>query len=169
MKVSVQKRTLFAAQPFSILVVDDFPSMVKMIRHLLQELGYTNTYGANDGDEALQTVRRCNYDLVISDLGMPKMDGMTLLREIRADMKTRDLPFIMLTATNEHSRVAEAKLAGVTDYIVKPFTMATLKAKMATTFGRPSQKPSDGGERRVDRAWPRRIGFAPFPVEPITS
>ena len=90
----------------------------------------------SDGSDALEMLHRIHYHLVISDLHMQRMDGMTLLGEIRADLALKDLPFIMVTGTNDIERVMEAKRAGVTDYIVKPFTLATLKDKMTSTLGR---------------------------------
>jgi len=124
---------------FSILVVDDYAKMVTMIRRMLLQLGFANSFGAHDGRDALNMVLRGHIHLVISDLYMQKMDGMTLLSEIRADPVLKDIPFIMVTAANDLDRVVEAKHAGVTDYIVKPFSLATLKAKLNSTLGRVSE------------------------------
>jgi two-component system chemotaxis response regulator CheY len=120
----------------AILVVDDYHAMVTTTRRMLQQIGFPNVSEAGNGLAALEALRRARYELVISDLRMEKMDGLTLLTEIRADPDLRHLPFIMLTASNELDRVAAAKNAGVTDYIVKPFSVATLKAKMTAAIAR---------------------------------
>lgn len=120
----------------SILVVDDYAAMVKLIRLALQEQGYTHIVGVNDGVSAMNALRRGNYHLVISDLGMPKVDGIELLRTIRSDLKLKHLPFIMVTASSELDRIAAAKQAGVTDYIIKPFEVETLKAKVAAALSK---------------------------------
>jgi two-component system chemotaxis response regulator CheY len=129
-------QTQLSPSRFSVLVVDDFPTMVKMIRLMLLEMGFTNVLGVNDGNDALRTLRRAHYHLVISDLRMKEMDGLTLLREIRADARLKDVPFIMVTAVNDVELVAQAGLAGTTGYIVKPFTSETLKAKVEAALGR---------------------------------
>ena len=119
-----------------ILVVDDYLAMVTTTRRMLQTLGFVNVAAANDGVSALAALRSMPYQLVISDLRMEGMDGLTLLIEVRADPALRDIPFIMLTASGEIDYVAAAKRAGVTDYIIKPFSVATLKAKLNAVLSR---------------------------------
>lgn len=120
----------------AILVVDDYHAMVTTTRRMLQQLNFVNVREASDGSAALDLLRAANYDLVISDLRMEKMDGLTLLAHVRADPLLQRLPFIMLTAAADIDHVAAAKKAGVTDYIVKPFSLATLRAKMSATLAR---------------------------------
>jgi two-component system chemotaxis response regulator CheY len=122
---------------FPILVVDDYPKMATMIRRMPLQLGFANSYEAHDGSDALEMRHRGHYHLVISDRHMQRMDGMALLGEIRAAPMLKDMPFIMVTGANDLDQVMEAKRAGVTDYIVKPFTMATPKEKLSHTLGRP--------------------------------
>jgi two-component system chemotaxis response regulator CheY len=119
-----------------ILVVDDYLAMVTTTRRMLQTLGFDNVTAASDGVDALAALRSMPYQLVISDLRMEKMDGLALLLEVRADPALRDIPFIMVTASGEIDYVAAAKRAGVTDYIVKPFSVATLKAKLTAVLSR---------------------------------
>ena len=128
-----------AADPQSaILVVDDYHAMVLTIHHMLRQLGFHNLFEANDGNQAWQTLCARPFHLVISDLRMRDVNGLELLRRVRAHETMRALPFIMVTAAGERDHVLEAKEAGVTDYIVKPFTIATLKAKLATALGDPA-------------------------------
>jgi len=122
-------------QHFPILVVDDYHAMVRTIHHMLRQLGFTYLFEANDGHVAWRCLNSRPYRLVISDLNMRAMGGMELLRLVRNDEKLKTLPFIMVTAEGERDRVVEAMAAGVTDYIVKPFTIATLKTKLASAIG----------------------------------
>jgi two-component system, chemotaxis family, chemotaxis protein CheY len=125
----------FEKRDAAILVVDDYHAMVLTIHHMLRQLGFGNLFEANDGREAWEYLRSRPYRLVISDLKMRNMDGIELLRLVRADETMQTMPFIMVTAAGERDRVIEARAAGVTDYIVKPFTVATLKAKLAGALG----------------------------------
>jgi len=118
-----------------ILVVDDYPAMITMIRRMLQSLGFVNVTAATDGGDAITKLKAARFRLVISDLRMDKVDGLELLRQIRADGVLRKLPFIMVTASSDRDLVIEAKSAGVTDYIVKPFNSATLQTKLAKALG----------------------------------
>jgi two-component system chemotaxis response regulator CheY len=118
-----------------ILIVDDYKTMLRIIRNLLKQLGFTNVDEATDGSAALQKLRDKEYSLVISDWNMEPMSGMQLLTEVRADTKLKDLPFIMITAESKTENVIAAKQAGVSNYIVKPFNAATLKTKLATVLG----------------------------------
>ncbi len=118
-----------------ILIVDDYKTMLRIIRNLLKQLGFTNVDEATDGSAALQKLRDKEYSLVISDWNMEPMSGMQLLTEVRADMKLKELPFIMITAESKTENVIAAKEAGVSNYIVKPFNAATLKTKLAAVLG----------------------------------
>ena len=118
-----------------ILIVDDYKTMLRIIRNLLKQLGFNNVDEATDGSAALQKLRDKEYSLVISDWNMEPMSGMQLLTEVRADTKLKDLPFIMITAESKTENVIAAKEAGVSNYIVKPFNAATLKTKLAAVLG----------------------------------
>ena len=118
-----------------ILIVDDYKTMLRIIRNLLKQLGFNNVDEATDGSSALQKLRDKEYDLVISDWNMEPMSGMQLLTEVRADTKLKNLPFIMITAESKTENVIAAKEAGVSNYIVKPFNAATLKTKLAAVLG----------------------------------
>ena len=118
-----------------ILIVDDYKTMLRIIRNLLKQLGFTNVDEATDGSAALQKLRDKEYSLVISDWNMEPMSGMQLLTEVRADTKLKNLPFIMITAESKTENVIAAKQAGVSNYIVKPFNAATLKSKLAAVLG----------------------------------
>ena len=118
-----------------ILIVDDYKTMLRIIRNLLKQLGFDNVDEATDGSMALQKLRDKQYDLVISDWNMEPMSGMQLLQEVRADNKLKGLPFIMITAESKTENVIAAKQAGVSNYIVKPFNAATLKQKLQAVIG----------------------------------
>ena len=117
-----------------ILVVDDYNTMIRIIRNLLKQLGFENIDDAPDGAAALEKMRRRRYGLVISDWNMEPMTGYELLREIRKDPKLAGTPFIMVTAESKTDNVIAAKKAGVSNYIVKPFNAQTLKTKIETVF-----------------------------------
>ncbi len=118
-----------------ILIVDDYKTMLRIIRNLLKQLGFNNVDEATDGSSALQKLRDKEYRLVISDWNMEPMSGLQLLQEVRADSKLKDLPFVMITAESKTENVVAAKQAGVTNYIVKPFNAATLKTKLSAVLG----------------------------------
>lgn len=118
-----------------ILIVDDYKTMLRIIRNLLKQLGFNNVDEATDGSDALSKLRSKEYGLVISDWNMEPMTGIQLLREVRADENMRDMPFIMITAESKTENVIAAKEAGVSNYIVKPFNAATLKAKLTSVIG----------------------------------
>jgi two-component system chemotaxis response regulator CheY len=118
-----------------ILIVDDYKTMLRIIRNLLKQLGFDNVDEATDGSMALQKLRDKSYALVISDWNMEPMTGLQLLREVRADVKLKELPFIMVTAESKTENVMMAREAGVSNYIVKPFNAATLKVKLSAVLG----------------------------------
>lgn len=118
-----------------ILVVDDYKTMIRIIRNLLKQLGFSNIDEASDGKEALQKMKTAAYGLVISDWNMEPMTGYELLKEVRADEKLKPTPFIMVTAESKTENVVAAKKAGVNNYIVKPFNADTLKSKISSVIG----------------------------------
>ena len=118
-----------------VLVVDDYKTMIRIIRNLLKQLGFANVDEAADGSAALDMMRNKRYGLIISDWNMEPMTGYELLREVRADDQLSRTPFIMVTAESKTENVVAAKKAGVNNYIVKPFNAATLKAKIDAVFG----------------------------------
>lgn len=118
-----------------ILVVDDYKTMIRIIRNLLKQLGFSNIDEASDGKEALQKMKVSSYGLVISDWNMEPMTGYELLKEVRADDKLKPTPFIMVTAESKTENVVAAKKAGVNNYIVKPFNADTLKSKISSVIG----------------------------------
>jgi two-component system, chemotaxis family, chemotaxis protein CheY len=117
-----------------ILVVDDYSTMIRIIRNLLKQIGFENVDDANDGSAALAKMQGKQYGLIISDWNMEPMTGYDLLREVRANPSLSKTPFIMITAESKTENVIAAKKAGVSNYIVKPFNAATLKTKMEAVF-----------------------------------
>jgi len=118
-----------------ILIVDDYKTMLRILRNLLRQLNFNNIDEATDGAMALQKLREESFGMVISDWNMEPMTGIQLLREVRSDEKLKHLPFIMITAESKSENVIAAKEAGVSNYIVKPFNAETLKTKMASVLG----------------------------------
>lgn len=114
----------------SILVVDDFPTMRRIVRSLLKELGFTNVEEAEDGKEALAKIRAGSFEFIISDWNMPNLDGLEMLKQVRADAALKDLPVLMITAEAKKENIIAAAKAGASGYIVKPFTAATLEEKL---------------------------------------
>ena len=118
-----------------ILVVDDYKTMIRIIRNLLKQIGFENVDDAADGQEAFEKMQKNNYGLVISDWNMEPMTGYELLQKVRADEGLKSTPFIMVTAESKTENVVAAKKAGVNNYIVKPFNAGTLKSKMSAVPG----------------------------------
>ena len=118
-----------------VLVVDDYQTMVRILRNLLKQVGFKDVDDASDGTAALAKLRERKYGLVISDWNMEPMTGYELLQQVRADEQLRDLPFIMVTAEAKTENVVAAKKAGVNNYIVKPFNAQTLQSKIAAVLG----------------------------------
>lgn len=119
-----------------ILVVDDFSTMRRIIKNLLRDLGLTNTQEADDGQTALPMLKEGDFDFVVTDWNMPGMQGIDLLKHIRADEKLKHLPVLMVTAEAKREQIIAAAQAGVNGYIVKPFTAGTLKEKLDKIFQR---------------------------------
>ena len=119
----------------NVLIVDDYKTMLRIVRNLFRQLNFTNVDEANDGVEALAKLREGQYGLVVSDWNMEPMTGIQLLREVRADGNLKQTPFVMITAESKSENVIAAKEAGVSNYIVKPFNAETLKSKLVSVFG----------------------------------
>ena len=145
------------------LVVDDYSTMRRIIKNLLQDLGYENISEADDGKTALPMLQSGGFDFVVTDWNMPSMPGLDLLKAIRADAKLKDLPVLMVTAEAKREQIVEAAQAGVSGYVIKPFNANTLKEKLekilkarvgaASTDSR-RQGPSAGriSEARAERS-----------------
>ena len=117
-----------------ILVVDDYKTMIRIIRNLLKQLGFTDIDDAADGTEAYEKMKQRRYGLIISDWNMEPMTGYELLKHVRQDAALCKTPFIMVTAESKTENVIAAKKAGVNNYIVKPFNAQTLKGKIEAVF-----------------------------------
>ncbi|RDI50426.1 response regulator [Microvirga subterranea] len=118
-----------------VLVVDDYQTMIRILRNLLKQIGFKDVDDASDGTAALAKLKEKKYGLVISDWNMEPMTGYELLQHVRADEALSSLPFIMVTAEAKTENVIAAKKAGVNNYIVKPFNAQTLQAKIAAVLG----------------------------------
>ena len=116
------------------LVVDDFSTMRRIVRNLLKELGFTNVDEAEDGQIALQKLNSLPFDFVVTDWNMPNMDGLELLKTIRADAGMASMPVLMVTAEAKKENIIAAAQAGASGYVVKPFTAATLEEKLGKIF-----------------------------------
>jgi two-component system chemotaxis response regulator CheY len=114
----------------NVLIVDDYKTMLRIIRNLLKQIDFNNVEEATDGSDALIKLRSGNFGLVISDWNMQPMTGLELLQEVRQDSRLKSLPFIMITAESKTENVVAAKQAGVSNYIVKPFNAETLREKI---------------------------------------
>jgi two-component system chemotaxis response regulator CheY len=119
-----------------ILIVDDFSTMRRIIKNLLRDLGFTNTDEADDGQTALPKLEAGNFDFLITDWNMPGMQGIDLLKAVRAHPELKELPVLMVTAESKREQIVEAAQAGVNGYVVKPFTAQTLKEKIDKIFER---------------------------------
>lgn len=135
MRCIAEKHTMAVDKNMPILIVDDYKTMLRIIRNLLKQLGFTNVDEAMDGGEALTKLRSASFGLVISDWNMEPMTGLELLKEVRADDTLKATPFVMITAESKTENVVAAKQAGVNNYIVKPFNAATLKTKLTSVIG----------------------------------
>ncbi len=119
-----------------VLLVDDFATMRKIVRNILGQLGIKNVDEADDGSTALPKLKQNKYDIIISDWNMPKMTGLDLLKAVRADENLKSLPFLMVTAEALKDNIVAAAQAGISDYVVKPFTAATLEEKLKKIFAK---------------------------------
>ena len=125
-----------------ILVVDDFSTMRRIIKGLLVDNGFTNIHEANDGKSGLKDLKSGNFDLLITDWNMPGMTGIDLLKIVRSDesSKLSEMPILMVTAESKKDQIVEAAKAGVSGYVVKPFTAPILKDKLERIFERAQPK-----------------------------
>lgn len=119
-----------------ILIVDDFSTMRRIIKNLLRDLGFSNTTEADDGNTAWPMLQNGDFELLVTDWNMPGMQGIDLLKHVRADDRLKTLPVLMVTAEQKRDQIVEAAQAGVNGYIVKPFTAVTLKEKLEKIFER---------------------------------
>jgi two-component system chemotaxis response regulator CheY len=117
-----------------VLVVDDFSTMRRIVKNTLRQIGFTNIEEAEDGQKAFDRLVVEKFDFVVSDWNMPNMTGIDLLRKVRATPQIKDIPFLMVTAEAKQENIVEAIKAGVSNYIVKPFTVATLDEKIKKIF-----------------------------------
>jgi two-component system chemotaxis response regulator CheY len=120
-----------AYKDLTVLIVDDFLTMRRIVRKILRDLEFENIIEAEDGTAALDVLKTTKIDLIVSDWNMPKMTGLELLKEVRGSDKFKDTPFLMVTAEAQKENIVEAVKARVSNYIVKPFTAATLEEKLA--------------------------------------
>ncbi len=118
-----------------VLIVDDYKTMLRIVRNLLRQLNFTDIDEATDGSMAFGMMKQANYGLVISDWNMEPMTGIELLRKVRSDENLKHTPFVMITAESKTENVVAAKQAGVSNYIVKPFNAETLKHKLVSVLG----------------------------------
>ncbi|WP_027350611.1 chemotaxis response regulator CheY [Halotalea alkalilenta] len=125
-----------ADKQINFLVVDDFPTMRRIVRNLLKELGYQNVEEAEDGQQALERLRAGGFDFVVSDWNMPNLDGLEMLKQIRADPALSSLPVLMVTAEARKENIIAAAQAGANGYVVKPFTAGTLEEKLNKIFAK---------------------------------
>lgn len=123
-------RASFSGLHMRILIVDDYSTMRRIVRNLLEQIGHQDVDEAEDGASALEKLRQSTYNLVISDWNMEPMTGIELLKQVRADDKLKSTPFILITAEGKIENVVAAKKAGVDNYLVKPFNAETLKVKI---------------------------------------
>lgn len=118
-----------------VLVVDDFATMRRILRNILKQIGFANINEADDGKSALKMLKKERFDLVMCDWNMPEMPGIELLKAVRSDEELKDLPFVMVTAEAQKENILEAVKAGVSNYVVKPFTAETIGEKLEKVFG----------------------------------
>ena len=118
-----------------VLVVDDFATMRRILKNILKEIGFSNISEAENGKDALKELKNNKYDLILCDWNMPEMSGLELLKQVRADDGLKGLPFVMVTAEAQKDNIIEAGQAGVTNYVVKPFTAQTINEKLVKVFG----------------------------------
>ena len=123
------------SKDLKFLVVDDFSTMRRIIKNLLNDLGYPNVEEADDGKTALPMLQTGNFDFLITDWNMPGMPGLDLIKAVRADGKLAKMPVLMLTAEAKREQIIEAAQAGVNGYVIKPFTAETLKEKLDKILG----------------------------------
>jgi len=117
-----------------VLMVDDFATMRRILKNVLKQIGFTNMIEADDGSTALAALKKDEVGLIISDWNMPKVSGLELLKTVRSDESMKGMPFLMVTAEGQKDNVVQAVQAGVSNYIVKPFTPEAIKEKLEQIF-----------------------------------
>ena len=124
-----------SGKDMKFLVVDDYSTMRRIVKNLLHDLGYANVTEADDGNTALPILQNGSFDFLITDWNMPGMAGLDLLKAVRASEKLKKMPVLMLTAEAKREQIVEAAQAGVSGYVIKPFTAVTLKEKIDKILG----------------------------------
>ena len=119
-----------------VLVVDDMSTMRRIVKNVLKQIGFTDLVEAEDGQDALKKLEAGDIGFIVSDWNMPVMQGIDLLRAVRADANLKHLPFLMVTAEAQKDNIIEAVQAGVSNYVVKPFTAEALQAKLEKIFAK---------------------------------
>ena len=119
-----------------ILIVDDFATMRRIMKNILKQIGFSNILEADDGTTAMEELKKTSVDLIISDWNMPKMTGLDLLKKVRDTDGLKEIPFLMVTAEAQKQNVIDAVQAGVTNYVVKPFTAEAISEKLEKIFGK---------------------------------
>jgi two-component system chemotaxis response regulator CheY len=117
-----------------VLIVDDFATMRRILKNVLKQIGFTNINEADDGKTALKELKKERYDLILCDWNMPEMTGLELLNRVRSDNELGKIPFVMVTAEAQKDNILEAVKAGVSNYVVKPFTLETISEKLEKIF-----------------------------------
>jgi two-component system chemotaxis response regulator CheY len=117
-----------------VLIIDDFATMRRILRNILKQIGFTNISEADDGKTALKKLKKDNFDLILCDWNMPEMSGLELLNIVRSDDELKNIPFVMVTAEAQKDNIVEAVKAGVSNYVVKPFTAETISEKLQKVF-----------------------------------
>ena len=118
-----------------VLVVDDFASMRRIVKNVLKQMGFTKIIEADDGSVALQVLKKEEIGLVLCDWNMPRMTGIDLLKAVKSDEDLKDIPFLMVTAEGQKDNVVEAVQAGVSNYIMKPFTAEAMEERVKKVLG----------------------------------
>lgn len=118
-----------------VMIVDDFATMRRILRNILKQIGFKNIIEADDGKHALKELKKEKVDLIMCDWNMPEMPGIELLKNVRSDDELKNIPFVMVTAEAQKDNILEAVKAGVSNYVVKPFTAETITEKLQKIFG----------------------------------
>jgi two-component system chemotaxis response regulator CheY len=131
-----------ADSELKFLIVDDFSTMRRIVRNLLKEIGHTQADEAEDGAVGLAKLRASRFDFVVCDINMPNMNGLEMLRQVRADESLKHIPVLMVTAEAKKEDIINAAQCGASGYIVKPFTRATLEEKLVKIIDKMAKVPS---------------------------
>lgn len=123
-----------ANKDMNILVVDDFNTMRRIVKNILKQLGFDKVSEAENGQRALEVLKKDRFDFVVTDWNMPVMTGLDLLKAIKADEQLKHIPVMMVTAEAQQQNIVEAVKAGASNYIVKPFTAEVMEEKINRIF-----------------------------------